>query len=195
MHVVKSKGSKLFYHPIIFIIYDKFLYTVLTPVLFSQKQLRHLKWCSAHKDPVCPKIPTFTSSYLLTSSILLWPISERHAVTINDFTKHGRRVTVCSLLSFSAPARNLTTSVLWKLLIEHEEDWKATLQHNSDPMFVPLGWMKAHSTSALHLNCSIVPAQRLKLRMSSHKSLCNKMLFSSCLFSPYGSAKSWRYYE
>ena len=36
----------------------------------------------------------------------------------------GVGATVCSLLSYSASAGNLTTSVLWKLLIEHEEDWK-----------------------------------------------------------------------
>lgn len=51
VHVAKFNSSKLFYYPIIFILYDELSYTLLTPGLFSQKQLRHLKWCSTDKDP------------------------------------------------------------------------------------------------------------------------------------------------
>lgn len=49
---------------------------------------------------------------------------QKAIVTFSDFAKHGGGATVCSLLSYSASAGNLRTSVLWKLLIEHEEDWK-----------------------------------------------------------------------
>lgn len=54
---------------------------------------------------------------------------------------------------------------------------ETTVLHNSDPAFVRPEWMKEHSTAALHLNCSFVPAYRLKSGRSSHKSRCNKLSF------------------